>query len=623
VTRPSQETPGKPRRIVRIEASAHTATGAAQPPIADYGLIGDSRSTALVSRSGSMDWWCLPGPASDPIFARLLDTRFGGFFEIQPAEPFHATRRYLPDSPVLETTFRTAGGEARLLDFMPALTEADKRTHPVPFRMIVRRLRGERGVVRFRLALRPRPGFGKRTPRVRRILPTVYAFEWRDQALHLACAHPLAEDNGGLTADLALPAGMNLDLALAYSPESPADLPLLGSLDALEARTLLFWKQWSARCTYAGPYRDAVMRSVITLKLLTYAPSGAILAAPTTSLPESMGGVRNWDYRYCWLRDAAFTIRALLSLGYQNEAHAFAEWLLYATRLTHPELRMLYTVYGDSRLPEHSLAVPGYRDSRPVRVGNAATRQFQLDVYGDVADALTLYERSGGTFDRDGRALLRGIGRVLLRRWQQPDEGIWEVRSGRSQHIHSKVSAWVGLRRLIQLQSRIRLGLDDVELRKTSAAIQDWVLHHGYDPARGTFVRAAGRTEVDAALLVLPILGFLDGPDPRLAGTVDAVCHDLARGELVYRYLGPDGLPGREGAFVICSFWLVEALVHIGRREQARMHFEKLVARANDLGLLSEEIDPVSGEFLGNFPQGFSHIGLINAALTLARETGP
>lgn len=590
-----------------------------QPPIRDYGIIGDARSTALVSRSGSIDWWCIPGPAGDPVFGRLLDTRVGGFFEILPTERFEVDRDYTDATAILRTTFRTRRGEIELLDFMPALTEAEKVHFPIPYRAIVRRVRVTRGEVELRVTLRIRPGFGRVNPRIVRILRSVHLIEWGGRALHLVSTHPLDVSDGEIVGVIRIAAGERADFAIAYSPESPADLPTLSGLDLLEEMTARYWREWAGLCTYAGPYRKAVVRSAITLKLLTYAPSGAIIAAPTTSLPEELGGARNWDYRYCWVRDAAFTVRALLSIGYEREAHAFAEWLLHTTRLTRPALRILYTVYGDPTVPEHLVELDGYRGSRPVRIGNAAANQFQLDIYGDVADALTLYQRSGGRFDRDGRAMLRGIAEVILDRWAEPDEGIWEKRAGRMQHIHSKVMAWVGLTRLLELEESVGIGIDTSAVANTADAIRSWVLGHGYDPVARTFVAVAGRTDLDASLLVLPIVKFLDRDDHRVVSTVGAIERRLGAEELVFRYRESDGLPGREGAFVICSFWLVEALAHIGRVEEATRRFESLLTRGNDLGLLGEEVDPATGAALGNYPQAFSHVGLINAALTLER----
>jgi len=593
-------------------------TPAGYLPLADYGVIGDGRSIALVANTGAIDWWCLPRFDGDPIFARLLDTRLGGSCVIQPCGPFQGRQAYLGETNVLVTTFATDAGEARVVDFMPALTEEQKRRYPIPFRAIVRRVEGISGHVPMQMVVRPRPDYGRLTPRVRQTRADRYVIEWRDQALHVTSSVPLRIDPGTLAATFDLMPGQRVDLVLSYSSESPAELPTLGSLDLMQRLTVGFWEAWIQQCSYPGPYQEAVRRSALVLKLLTYAPSGAIIAAPTTSLPEQIGGVRNWDYRYCWLRDAAFTIRAMLSLDYQKEAHAFAEWLLHVTRLTHPELQVLYTLYGEADVPERTLDyLEGYRGSRPVRVGNAAAEQFQLDVYGEVIDALRIYQRVGGTFDRDGRRLIAGLAEVIARRWREPDDGIWEVRSGRAQHIHSKVMAWVGLQAALEIAQHVPLPISVAHLARTADEIQAWVLRHGYDADLGAFTRTLGGGDLDAALLVIPMVDFLDQSDPRVAQAVRAIERGLSHDDLVHRYLGVDGLPGEEGAFLICSFWLVEALARTGRLDEAHERFQRLLARANPLGLLAEEIDPVSGEQLGNFPQAFSHIGLINAALTL------
>lgn len=595
-----------------------TALDSAYPPIADYGVIGDGRSIALISKEGSIDWWCLPRFDGDPLFGRLLDQRLGGAFVIQPRYPFQSHHQYREETNILETIFTTESGAVKIVDFMPALTEEQKSRYPLPFRVIVRRIEGLSGWVPLRIDLRARCGYGAHPMRMRQTRADRYVAEWGEQALHVTASIPLQVNEETLQGSVDVVTGQRVDLIVSYSQESPAALPTLHSLDLLEHLTEAFWRAWVSECQYLGPYREAVIRSALALKLLTYAPSGAIIAAPTTSLPEHIGGVRNWDYRYCWLRDAAFTARALLGLGYRREAHAFASWLLHTTQLTHPELQVLYTIYGEAHIPERTLDhLEGYRGSRPVRVGNAAADQFQLDVYGEVLDALRLYHRTGGTFDHDARHLISGMAEVIADQWQHPDDGIWEVRSGRAQHIHSKVMAYVGLRAALELAEREdRIRVDRRGLERVAREIHAWVLRHGYDAELGSFTRSPGY-DLDAALLVIPLVDFLPGDDPRVVSTVETIQRYLATGPLVHRYRGKDGLPGTEGAFVICSFWLVEALAHIGRVDEAHEHFAALLDRRNALGLLAEEIDSESGALLGNFPQGFSHIGLINTALTL------
>ena len=419
------------------------------------------------------------------------------------------------------------------------------------------------------------------------------------------------------TVDVSL--GDRVDLALAYSKEAPAELPRLDSLDLIQQLTRSFWLSWSRVCSYRGPYRNTVVRSALALKLLTYAPSGAIIAAATTSLPEVIGGYT--ELGLSLLLAARFGLhraRAARAGLHRNEAHAFSHWLLYATRLTHPEIRTLYTTYGQAQANEKELDhLDGYRGSSPVRVGNAAINQFQLDVYGEVIDALTLYHRSGGEFDVDGRRLIKGLSDVIIKRWNEPDDGIWEKRSSRQQHVHSKIMAFVGMERTLELARNNGLKVDTVKMARTRDAIRDWVVTHGFDSRLGSFT-SVPNGDLDAALLVAPLVSFLDAQDPRIVGTVDAIQRRLARGELVFRYLSEDALPGQEGAFVICSFWLVEALARIGRTDEAHELFQSALEHCNDLGLLSEEIEVDSGQMLGNFPQAFSHIGLINAALTLS-----
>ena len=586
--------------------------------IHDHGVIGNCRSAALVSRRGTIDWLCWPRFDSPSIFGALLDDR-AGHWSLHPTAPFSSRQRYVPGTNVLETRFRTAGGSVVVTDFMPAVSEEEKHELLLAEHEILRLVRCEGGEVEIESVLRPRPGYAQGAFRIRdagKLGVRIHT----DQGLMIARGSvPLAiVDGEEIRGRKLLREGDELYFSLVFAADAPAVLAPGESCRKLYEHTLRFWRGWVSKLRYHGPMREAVERSALALELLVYAPSGAVVAAPTTSLPERVGGDLNWDYRYCWLRDAAFTIRAMLSLDYQKEAHAFAEWLLHVTRLTHPELQVLYTLYGEADVPERTLDyLEGYRGSRPVRVGNAAAEQFQLDVYGEVIDALRIYQRVGGTFDRDGRRLIAGLAEVIARRWREPDDGIWEVRSGRAQHIHSKVMAWVGLQAALEIAQHVPLPISVAHLARTADEIQAWVLRHGYDADLGAFTRTLGGGDLDAALLVIPMVDFLDQSDPRVAQAVRAIERGLSHDDLVHRYLGVDGLPGEEGAFLICSFWLVEALARTGRLDEAHERFQRLLARANPLGLLAEEIDPVSGEQLGNFPQAFSHIGLINAALTL------
>jgi len=587
-------------------------------PIADYALIGDGRTAALVSRQGSIDWLCLPRFDSDPVFSRLLDANLGGSWVITPQDIQAIHRAYHPHTNVLVTEFTTATGQLQLTDFFPALTEQQKRHYPVSQTLLLRRLRCTAGRVSVNVTIRLRPGFGRWTPELRRFAEHWYQYGWGHSAAVLYASVPLEQYGSVLRNTFVLESGQSADFALAYADEAPVELPVPVLFDTFERLTVDYWVSWATRCAYTGPYRAAVERSALVLKLLTFAPSGAIVAAPTTSLPEWPGGPRNWDYRYCWLRDAAFTIRSLLSLGYHEEADAFLDWILYATRLTQPELRVVYTLYGDPHIPEYDLVdLDGYRSSRPVRRGNAASRQFQLDVYGEVIDAFARYRLFGRQLDRDDYRFLRSLAGVILRRWHEPDDGIWEVRSGRTHHVHSKIMALVGLRHLERLAAldRLRFPLD--RYRRAAAELERWLITYGVDPARNAFVAVPGGGP-DAALLWVALQDVFLTPDhPWVIGTVETIVRELAHGDLLYRYRRPDGLTSPEGAFVICSFWLVEALARIGRLDEAHRRFEQLLARANDVGLYAEEIDPETGEHLGNFPQAFSHIGLVSAALAL------
>jgi len=430
--------------------------------------------------------------------------------------------------------------------------------------------------------------------------------------LNLRGDAPFAVRGGRAAAEFTLRAGERRTFALGYDDHAPAVFP---RLDENIQPSIDFWTKWSSQLAYKGPYRDAVLRSALVLKLLTYAPSGGVVAAATTSLPEQLGGVRNWDYRYCWLRDASFTVGALYDCGFEREGAAFLDWLLYSTRLTQPRLQILYDVFGESHLPERELAhLEGYRGSRPVRAGNLAHDQFQLDVYGEVLGAMEEAAQRGETLHRDRRRLMERLARVVVKRWREPDDGIWEKRGGRRQHIHSKVMAWSAL----DCAGRLLGGFEDEK-----RAIADYVLTQGFDRELNSFVAVAGEKECDASLLYAARVGIVKPDDPRMLGTIAAIRAKLGRDDLVYRYdtrSTDDGLPTGEGAFLACSMWLVEALALANRRAEAEEIFEKLLRRANDVGLFSEEADPDTGELLGNFPQALTHIGLMNAALCLSDE---
>jgi GH15 family glucan-1,4-alpha-glucosidase len=510
---------------------------------------------------------------------------------------------------VLKTTFTTDAGVVRLTDLMPAMSEDEKRHRLIPFRQLLRRIESIEGDVPVVVEYEPRLDYGRVVPKFGTRGNSIYAFDG-PTVLHLRMSSPEMR--------FTLKRGEVRDFALAFDTHTPAVLPQIGDEATNEIeRTIAFWRDWISKLTYDGPHRELVERSVFVLKLLSYAPSGAIVAAPTTSLPEAMGGVRNWDYRYCWLRDAGFTVAALNRTGFSVESAAFVDWLLYATRLTHPKLQILYDVFGESRLPESTLDhLDGYRGSKPVRIGNDAAGQFQLDVYGEVLGAAEEHfnDDPETAIVRDARTMLTRVADVVVKRWREPDSGIWEKRSGLQQHTHAKVMAWAALDCAIRL-----LGREERWIRERDE-IKLMVLAHGFNSRLNSFVSVFDGDELDASLLSIARVGMLDGDDPRMIGTIDAIRAKLGRDELIYRYdvTTDDGLPPGEGAFLACSFWLVEALILAKRIDEARDIFDKLLARSNDVGLFSEEIDVESGAMAGNFPQALTHIGLINAALRLS-----
>ena len=594
------------------------------PPIGDYALIGDCRSAALIARDGSLDWLCWPRFDSPSFFAALLDTERGGRFQIRPAGPFRTERRYLPDSNVLETIFHTASGAVALRDLMPVTTEEEKRAALLPEHEILREVEGLQGEVAVEVVYAPRPDYGEMQPTLRQRRPFGLQCEAGGAAITLLSELPLEVTGDGRSASgtATVRTGDRTYLSLTYSAEAPAVAPPLGELaQERVARTERWWQDWASRCAYQGPYRAAVVRSALALKLMTYAPSGAVVAAPTTSLPEKLGGTRNWDYRYCWLRDASFTLRALFDLGYREEGVAFLNWMLHATRLSWPELQVLYDVFGEDHLPERQLPhLSGYMGSRPVRIGNDAYGQLQLDVYGEVIDAAARFAHAGGRFDRDTADLLAGLGRTVCGRWQEADEGIWEGRSGRFQHTHSKVLCWVALDRLIELHERHQLPINAELLRRERDSIRATIERRGYNERLGSYTRLLDGDDLDASLLTLPLYSFADARHPRMAATCARIHERLGRDGLISRYAEStsDGLPAGEGAFGICSFWAVECRARGGDFVGAAAAFERLLGFANDVGLLAEEVDWETGAALGNFPQAFTHVGLINAALTLA-----
>ncbi|MBC2866521.1 glycoside hydrolase family 15 protein [Streptomyces mexicanus] len=590
--------------------------------IEDYALIGDEQTAALVGRDGSIDWLCLPRFDSGACFARLLGDEENGHWRIAPegAEGRPCTRRsYRPDTLVLDTEWDTPEGSVRVTDLMPQRDRAPD---------LVRIVEGLSGRVTVRSTLRLRFDYGSIVPWMRRSDGHRVAVAGPD-SVWLRSEPPVRTWGERLRthAQFAVGPGEKVAFVLTWHPSHDPRPPLIDPYQALE-HSVADWRAWAARCRYTGPHRDAVVRSLITLKALTYAPTGGIVAAPTTSLPEEPGGVRNWDYRYCWLRDSTLTLGALLSAGYQDEAEAWRDWLLRAVAGNPADLQIMYGLAGERRLPEYELPwLSGFAGSAPVRIGNDAVQQLQLDVYGEVLDSLYLARRSGLPSKPHMWAMQRALLDFLQRSWRRPDEGLWEVRGGRRHFVHSKVMVWVAADRAVRtLEADPSLRGDPQGWRALREEVHREVCEKGYDPERNTFTQSYGSRELDAALLLIPRVGFLPPDDPRVTGTVDAVRAELGEGGgLLRRYSSDtssvDGLPGGEGAFLVCSFWLADALHLTGRTEEARELFDRLVGLANDVGLLAEEYrvdgDPAAGRQLGNFPQAFSHIGLVNTALAL------
>ncbi|MFI6036713.1 glycoside hydrolase family 15 protein [Streptomyces sp. NPDC051315] len=586
------------------------------PRIEDYALIGDEQTAALVGLDGSVDWLCLPRFDSAACFARLLGTEDNGHWRIAPkGVRGPCTRRaYRPGTLVLDTVWETDEGAIRVTDLMPQRDRAPD---------VVRIVEGLRGRVTVRSTLRLRFDYGWVVPWMRRVDGHRVAIAGPDAVWFRSepDVRTWGEDFS-THSEFTVAAGESVALVMTWHPSHHPRPPLVDPYEALRG-SVEDWQAWSARCCYRGPHRDAVLRSLITLKALTYVPTGGIVAALTTSLPEEIGGVRNWDYRYCWLRDSTLTLGALLAAGYQEEAEAWRNWLLRAVAGDPADLQIMYGLAGERRLPECELPwLSGYLGSTPVRIGNGAVDQLQLDVYGEVMDSLSLARTVGMSPRPHMWSLQRALMKWLGEHWRQPDEGLWEVRGGRRQFVHSKVMVWVAADRAVRAMEHYPKLRGDLEAwRALRDEVHREVCEKGYDPERNTFTQYYGSRDLDASLLLIPRVGFLPPDDPRVVGTVDAVRAELGHGGLVRRYstddTAVDGLPGGEGTFLACSFWLADALHMTGRTKEARELFERLCGLANDVGLLAEEYDPVTGRHLGNFPQAFSHIGLVNTALTL------
>jgi GH15 family glucan-1,4-alpha-glucosidase len=588
--------------------------------IEDYALVGDLQTAALIGREGSIDWLCFPRFDSGSVFGALLGTHDHGHWGMSPVGGGPATdRRYRPDTLILESDWETAGGRVRVIDFMPQRDSSPD---------IVRIVEGLEGRVEMTTELVIRFDYGSVVPWIRRLDDDTLVAIGGPDGLALRTPVDLEPDGMRHTATFAVHAGERVPFVLTWFP-SHHKLPQLVDAERALAETEAQWLSWFERCKYEGDYGEAVHVSLAVLKSLSYEPTGGIVAAPTTSLPEEIGGVRNWDYRYTWLRDATFTLFALMNAGFTAEARAWRNWLLRAVAGDPANAQILYGVAGERRVMERELEwLPGYGGSAPVRVGNAAHAQFQLDVYGEVMDALHQARAEGLPADDHAWSLQRAIMDFLEGAWEQPDEGIWEVRGPRRHFTHSKVLAWVAFDRAVDTVERFDLPGPVDRWRRLRDEVHREVCREAFNGELNSFTQAYGSDELDASTLLIPLVGFLPGDDPRVLGTIDAIQSDLTREGFVERYRTKahndvDGLPGGEGVFLPCSFWLVDALLMAERDQEARELFERLLAIRNDLGLLSEEYDPSAKRLLGNFPQAFTHVGLVNSAYNLSHHTGP
>ncbi len=590
-------------------------------PINDYGIIGNLGSCALVGLDGSIDWCCLPHLDSPALFSALLDSKKGGRFQITPEGEYKSSQAYMENTNILETTFTTSTGAVKVTDFMPFVGEGKDSERPVIYRVV----RGVSGKVRLDITYEPRLDYARADTRLTGDGKKIVA-EGGGQSAALTSTAALTINGDMAGGSIEINSGDEIVFALGYG-DNLDNAPQAG--EALRA-TAEAWKGWAHRCeeskcVFGGPWHDQVVRSAFTLKMLTHSHTGAVAAAATTSLPEEIGGERNWDYRFAWLRDASFTVQALHNLGHRKEAAAFLDWFQQAIspHAGPSEIQIMYGLHGETALEEVELThLEGYRGSRPVRIGNKASEQRQLDIYGEVIDAAYQLTRYGSELEATHWPFICSLADYVSDAWKEKDAGIWEVRGGNAHFVYSKVMCWVALDRAIKLSRALGHAGDVKRWTAGAEAVREAVLTEGYNDRIGAFVQSFGSDVLDASNLLIPLVGFLPFDDPRVKSTIDATKRELSDGTFVHRYRADDGLTGNEGAFLLCSFWLIDCLTLSGRVDEAREAFEKIAGYANHLGLFAEEIDPATGEFLGNFPQAFTHIGFINSALYLGRALG-
>ncbi len=580
--------------------------------IEDYGFIGDGRTAALVHREGSIDWLCWPWFDSPACFAALLGTDENGSWRISIAEKAKYTRKYLDDSPIIETAIETSNGLFTLTDFMPVGCDGSR---------LVRTIRCERGRAQFKSVLSLHPGYGRDDVEWEKAGEGVFVGRYDGEDIYLYCRGEPSFRKSDCISEIELAEGQQTSLVLSASDKTTAD-PI-----QLLKETAAFWRKWASRCTYEGPWRDAVVRSLVTLRALIFTPTGGIIAAPTTSLPEYLGGTRNWDYRYCWLRDATFALLAFIHAGYEEEAIAWRDWLLRTTAHGPPRIQPFYGIDGRAELDEWEAKwLSGFHDSRPVRIGNAAFHQRQLDTFGEVIDALHQARIHGMDLAPAAWDMQVDIVRHLEKVWSQSDSGPWESRGKPKRYTFSQAMIWAALDRMCQGAKELGLEAPLDQWTSFRNRIHSDICRHGFNSDLNCFVQSFGSSHLDASTLLLPQIGFLPPGDPRIVGTIEAISKRLQKGGFIYRYntkQSRDGLPPGEAAFLVCNFWYADALIMIGRREEAAEVFERVISVRNDLGLLSEEFDPETGQLLGNFPQALSHLALVNTAINLARANGP